>query len=144
MIKVKKKVVDEPKVYEAQCCECGCDLECTEEDMHEGPLGAMYITCPECDNEVMIDELDGVNLNSSNIQFPKHFFKYGDGAPVEDERIQDAVKEMLAQMEKSCHDEYMYWATGDSMVIVMDSSEEIKVVVAKGYYECDIFEKCYG
>ena len=112
--------------------------------MHEGPIGAMYITCPECDNEVMIDELDGINLNSNNIQFPKHFFKYGDGAPIEDERIQKAVKEMLAQMEKSCHDEYAYWATGDSMVIVMYTSEEIKVVVAKGYYECDIFDKCYG
>ena len=139
MIKVKKKNADTPKIYEAKCWECGCELECTEEDMRDGPGGAMYITCPECGDEVLIDSHDGVALNSNNIQFPKHFWKLGDAAPVEDERVQEAIRKLLKQMEESDMEDFTYWATGDSMVIVMDMDDEIQVIVAKDYYECNIY-----
>lgn len=139
MIKVKKKNTETQKIYNARCDECECELECTEEDMHDGPDGAMYITCPECDNEVLIDSHDGIALNSHNIQFPKHFYKFGDAAPIEDERVQEAIRNLLKQMEESDVEDYLYWATGDSMVIVMNLDDEIQVVVAKDYYECSIY-----
>ena len=139
MIKVKHRAVEAQKIYNARCDECECELECTEEDMHDGPDGAMYITCPECDNEVLIDDHDAIVLNSDNIQFPKHFWKFGDAAPVEDERVQDAIRKLLKQMEESNENDFWYWAAGDSMVIVTNMDDEINVIVAKDYYECNIY-----
>ena len=77
MIKVLKKNTEEPKIYHQMCDECMAELEFEYEDTYEGALGARYIKCPQCNREVLVEEIEGLALTQHNIEFPKHFFEPG-------------------------------------------------------------------
>ena len=66
---------DQIKTIQITCDHCGSELEITEEDIYIGAYGAVYVICPCCGEEIMIEELEGVTLTMNNIEFPIHFVR---------------------------------------------------------------------
>lgn len=139
MIKVLNKDMNEQKFYRQKCDECGAELEFSLEDTHIGALGARYIKCPICGEEIMTERCDGIQLNSSNIEFPKHFIEPG-GADIPDSKIENWVRECLKVAEESDELYGYFVCTGSSntMVILMAYEDEYEIIVAKDYYETSI------
>jgi DNA-directed RNA polymerase subunit RPC12/RpoP len=140
MIRVIGKKAEEPKIYKTICDECRAELEYEYEDTYEGYAGMRYIKCPECGYEIICEDFDSVELNSQNVEFPKHFYHFGNGKDIPDQEIQDWVRSCLKQAEES-DEPYGYFfhtGTGNSMVILMGYEDEYDIIVAKHYYELSI------
>ena len=139
MIRVLNKKVEEPKVYKQICDECRAELEYEYEDTYEGYAGMRCIKCPECGYEIITEDFDGVELDSSNVEFPKHFYHF-DGVDINNEKIQEWIRKCLQVAEES-DEPYGYFCcagSGNTMVILLAYEDEYDIVVAKNYYELDI------
>lgn len=139
MIKVVNKK-EEPKIYKAMCCECYSELEYEECDTRIGSLGGRELTCPVCNETVFVDEPEGIVLDSSNIEFPRHFMKMSDKAvDISDPQIQEWVQQCLFKAERDEAD-YVHYAagSGNTIVDVFKYDEEYIIYAAKNYWECSI------
>lgn len=137
MIKVLNKDVEQT-FYRQHCEECHAELEFAFDDTYEGALGARYLKCPVCGREI-ITEVDGINLNSNNIKFPKHFFEPS-GVDIPDDEIQNWVRDCLKVAEES-DEPYGYFVqagTGNTRVILMAYEDEYNIIVTKDYYETSV------
>lgn len=57
------------------CDSCGSELEYEESDMRMGFLGCMYVDCPLCGCDNMLDDNEkNIILTADNIEFPIHFW----------------------------------------------------------------------
>ena len=57
------------------CEECRSELEYEAADLRMGALGCMYLDCPCCGYDNMLEENEGtITLTVDNIEFPTHFF----------------------------------------------------------------------
>ena len=139
MIRVVKKNVEEKKIYKQMCDECCAELEFEYEDTYEGALGARYIKCPECNREVLIEEIEGLALTQHNIEFPKHFFG-PDGVDISNDEIQKWVRNCL-KIAKESNEPYGYFVqqgTGNAMVVLLVYEYEYEFIVTKDYYSVTI------
>lgn len=139
MIKVLNKDMNEQNFYRQKCNECAAELEFSLEDTHIGALGARYIKCPICGKEIPTERCDGIELNSNNIEFPKHFFE-PDGVDIPDDEINNWVRECLKIAEES-DEPYGYFlqiGAGNTMVILMAYEDEYEIIVTKDYYETSV------
>lgn len=139
MIKVLNNYINEQKFYRQKCDECGAELEFTFEDTYIGALGARYIKCPICGHEIMTDECDGIELNSTNIEFPKHFFE-PKGVDIPDSKINNWVRECLKVAEESDkpYGYFVHTGSGNTLVILLAYEDEYEIIVTKDYYETSI------
>ena len=139
MIKVLNKNIDEQKLYRQICDMCGAELEFALNDTYIGALGARYVKCPVCGEEIMTEKCDGIQLNSSNIEFPKHFFEPS-GVDIPDSEINNWVRRCLKIAEES--DEpygyFVHTGSGNTMVILMAYEDEYEIIVTKDYYETSV------
>ena len=140
MIKViKKKAIEEPKVYKATCFECGAELEYEEADTYIGALGGRELWCPSCGEKVPVDEPYGIDLNSNNIEFPKHFMPPSENAvDIDNETIQEWVQCCLRKSEEDPDCGFYISGSGNTMVIVLNFADERNIYVTKKYWECSI------
>lgn len=140
MIKVLNRDVEAPKVYKTICDDCRAELEYGYEDTYEGYAGMRHIACPMCEHEIMLEGFDGVELNSNNVEFPKHFYHFGSGVDIPDREIQDWVRRCLKQAEetKEPYGYFFHTGTGNAMVVLMGYEDEYNIIVAKNYYELSI------
>lgn len=139
MIKVINKKAEEPKIYKVTCNECGAELEYEKDDTYIGALGGRELICPICDETVFVDEPEGIDLDSSNIEFPTHFMKPNDQAlDIEDERVQEWVQKCLKQIEDNPENGFYISGSGNTVVIALDFEDERDVYVTKKYWECSI------
>lgn len=139
MIKVLNKDMNEQNLYRQKCNECAAELEFSLEDTYIGALGARYVKCPICGEEIITEKCDGIELNSSNIEFPKHFIEPG-GVDINDSKIENWVRECLKIAEES-DKPYGYFVStgsGNTMVILMAYEDEYEIIVAKDYYGTSI------
>ena len=135
MIKVLNKDIEQT-FYKQKCEECRAELEFAFDDTYEGALGARYLKCPVCNKEIIVYEIEGTNLSSNNIQFPKHFFEPG-GVNISDDEIQKLVRKCLKTAEES-DKPYGYFVntgTGNTRVILMAYEDEYEIIVTKDYYQ---------
>ena len=140
MIKVINKDIGQ-NFYRQKCDNCAAELEFSFDDTYEGWLGARYIKCPVCGEEVMAEEIEAKALYSSNIEFPKHFRKINKVVDIDDKEIQKWVKQCLKTAEES-NEPYGYFVStgsGNTQVILMAYADEYDIVVAKDYYEATVF-----
>ena len=63
MIKVVNKKKEEPKIYHQVCEECGTELEFEYSDTYEGALSLRFIKCPECGQELAVEDVDDEKEN---------------------------------------------------------------------------------
>ena len=139
MIKVLNKNTDEQKLYSQICDMCGAELEFALNDTYIGALGARYVKCPVCGEEIMTEKCDDIQLNSSNIEFPKHFFEPS-GVDIPNSEINNWVRRCLKIAEES--DEpygyFVHTGSGNTMVILMAYEDEYEIIVTKDYYETSV------
>jgi DNA-directed RNA polymerase subunit RPC12/RpoP len=140
MIKVVNKKTEEPKIYKVTCDECGAQLEYEKDDTYIGALGGREVICPSCGERVFVEEPDGIDLNSSNIEFPLHFMPpSNDAMNIGNTQIQEWVREKLSEAERDGEDgDFYFIGSGNAMVFVFKFTDEYAVYVTKSYYECSI------
>ena len=139
MIKVLNKDIDKQTLYRQKCYECDAELEFSLEDTYIGALGARYVKCPICGYEIMTEECDGIELNSSNIEFPTHFIE-SCGVDIPDGEIENWVRKCLKIAEES-DEPYGYFVetgSGNTGIILMAYEDEYRIIVAKDYYETSV------
>ena len=124
-----------------ECDRCGSELEITEEDTYIGAYGAAYVMCPCCNEETMVEELDGITLTKDNIEYPLHFVRTNkDMRCVKDVSPEEIKKEIKRGIEyfRENKDEWVHYISyGDVFITVFrfDGDEEYQVVVTKDYYD---------
>ena len=133
-----------------ECNICGSQLEFEREDIHMGMYGCMHITCPLCNEEIMLEyHEENITLTEDNIEFPTHFYHYGvmDGSvdTCDNEHIRKWIKEGIETLRNSGDDNWVYFTgTGNTCIHIykLDDDEEYCVYVCNNYYETYIpFEK---
>lgn len=68
-----KKIAPYPR--KLICEHCSSELEYEESDLRIGALGAIYLVCPCCGRDNMLEENENsITLTMNNIEFPTHFF----------------------------------------------------------------------
>ena len=122
------------------CYNCESELEIEEQDTHVGYPGAMYFTCPVCGEEIMIEELDGITLTKDNIEFPQHFYYFGNGVDLTSEEIRKYINDAIKYFRKN-PDSFCYTTgTGNTGILVQNFSGdyEYHIVVTKDFYDVEI------
>lgn len=123
-----------------KCYNCESELEVEEQDTHVGYPGAMYFTCPVCGKESMIDELDGITLTKDNIEFPQHFYYFGNGVDLSSKEIRKYINDAI-NFFRNNPDSFCYTTgSGNTGILVQNFSgdHEYHVVVTKDFYETEI------
>lgn len=124
------------------CCEhCKSELEIDESDVWVGPFGAMWYTCGVCGEKCMADEIPGITLTPDNIEFPTHFYHFGEKAvELTPDEIKKYIKIAINYFRNNPENFCYYTGSGDTMVVVLNYSgdKEYHVSVAKGYYDIEI------
>lgn len=139
MIKVLNKKKEEKKIYNTICDECQTELEFEESDTYIGGYGGRELICPECGQKIYIDELEGIDLDENNIEFPVHFIHTSDRAiNINDDEIQKWVRECLNGAKDAPDGGFSIIASGDTVVIALKFTDVYDIYVAKKYYECSI------
>lgn len=136
-------VEDEKNINRVVCSECGSTLLYNAEDRRIGPYGNYYITCPVCLNKITVHY-----GRHEKIIFPDTFrkFKKNDIEPEnKDERIQEYINRLIKEYKEYKNKEedfggYMFYETGDILVVLFEEEDDIVIHVAEDYYE-DFIEK---
>ena len=139
MIKVIGKKKEEKKVYKTFCDECRAELEFEESDTYIGTYGCRELICPECGEKVLVENLDGIDLDENNIEFPVHFSHTSDTAKnIDNNTIQEWARTCLKEVKEDTGSDFHMNASGDTVVIALRYGDGYGVYVAKQYYDCEI------
>ena len=143
---IKKEIAEKPPMYPMKiiCDECGSELEIMKEDTHIGWLGAVFATCPCCNNETMICDLDGITLTKDTLIFPQHFLETCKGmrgvSDIPSGRIVSEINRGIKYLREN-KDEYCWMMTsGDVYIVVFkyDGDGEYQIMVTRHFYETTI------
>ena len=91
----------------------------------------------------MLNEPKGITLTKDNLEFPTHYWHYGNGCKITEEEINTRVKEMIEDLRVNKHNDdyaFLYTAYGDTFMFVkrFPGDEEYYIVVAKGFYDANV------
>lgn len=122
------------------CEHCKSEIELEENDVEVGKLGLYYFNCPCCGE--LSDINDGIDLTSENLDFPKHYYHFGDGVHISDKEINSYVKECINSLRNSTDENFYHTCTGSGDTIVhvsrYDDDENFVINVCRNYYETEI------
>ena len=147
-----KNIVEEVKVKpyprKVICDNCESELEYEKSDLYEGEYGCMYVDCPICSYDIMLEEHENsITLTADNIKFPIHFHHVNSICAVERGNTEEIRKELKRAIEyfRKNKDEYT-WHTWSGNLFVMvhrwSGDENYEVVVSTDFYNMEIpFEK---
>lgn len=100
-----------------------------------GELGLPYVNCCYCNEEVYLEDENGLKIDETNLEFPKHFFKFGNGVEISDEQTEKWAKEALEYLIKNPDAEFTHLGSGDTVVVGLQYKDEIDIIVGKKYFE---------
>lgn len=143
------KVIEVGKEYEEKetqypidvtCEYCGSRMLLEKSDVYIGPFGAVWYRCPICKRQCMADEATGITLTVDNIEFPKHFWHFGNGKDLSPEDIKQYIKDGVEYFRNNPDNFAFIAGTGNTYIIVENYSgdKEYHIVVAKDYYDMEI------
>ena len=123
------------------CEQCQSELEYEKSDLIIGALGCVYIDCPLCGHNIMLDENENsISLTKDNISFPTHFFHTSEETGAVDmcnnEEIKERICKAINYFRKN-KDEFVWYSyCGNLCVIVFryDGDEDYEVIVTNNYY----------
>ena len=134
---IENNYQDKEQEYEITCPHCKSKLAYKFGDIISDSFNDNWIYCPACNTEISI--YDNETPTAETIQYPKDFFSYADGVPINDVEINKWVKECVNDLDDDTS--YSLRATGDTVVFAYKASEASSlatVIVAKKYQETDI------
>lgn len=124
------------------CDECKSELEYDESDIYMGEYGCMYVTCPVCQNHVLLEDNEhSVVVTEDNISFPIHFAHSSKETGAYDccnkENVRKYVKRAIEYLRKHPDSAYWYTSTGNLCLFVQrhDGDDEYFVTVSNDYYD---------
>lgn len=123
------------------CDACGSELEYEKSDMRIGALGCVFVDCPCCGRDNMIEDEDGIALTRHNIEFPTHFFytskETGAVDCCDNENIRKYINQAIDYFRKNKDENNWFCCTGNLYIDVSkwDGDENYWVVVSNNYYD---------
>lgn len=137
---VEEKAIVKPYPRIHICEECGSELEYEKSDLRMGALGCMYLCCPCCGYDNMIEENEmTITLTVDNVEFPTHFWHTSkeDGAvDVSCDEIKKSIRDAIDYFRK--HKTEYAWQTeyGNLYMGVYryNGDENYEVILSKDHY----------
>lgn len=127
------------------CESCGSELEYEELDMRMGTYGCMYVDCPLCGYDNMLDDNEkNITLTTDNIEFPIHFWHTSKETCGVDCCDNNGVKKYIYKAInyfRENKDEYNYTCeTGNLYIHVHRLSNDgfYEVIVSNDFYTTEI------
>lgn len=137
---VKVEIKPYPRIW--ICEDCGSELEYEKSDLRMGVLGCMYLDCPCCGRDNMIEDNEStIILTVDNVEFPTHFFHTSkeDGAVdiCNNEEVKNYIRRAIEYFRKNKEEFAWESGSGNLRVIVFryDGDENYEIIVTKDYYE---------
>ena len=131
--------INAPKEKEIECESCNYKFSISPNKKRcYGEYGIPYVVCERCNEKIFLYDEDCLQITPKNIEFPQHFITFGihnDSVHINDKEIEKWVKETLDYLIKHKDETFYSYASGDSTVIGLSYSDEIRIIVARGYYE---------
>lgn len=127
------------------CGDCGSELEYEESDLRIGELGLVFLDCPLCDYENIIEGNENtITLTKDNVEFPTHFFHTSeeDGAVdvCTNEYVKESINKAIEYFRNNKNEFVWISETGNTSITVfrLDGDENYYVVVTNDYYSTNI------
>ena len=128
------------------CEKCKSELEYDREDLRMGEYGCMYLDCPLCKHDNMLDDHeDNIKLTVDNIKFPVHFHHFSKESGAKERAVEEVRKEIRRAVEyfrNNKNEEVYNWHTfsGDLFIMVhrYSGDEEYSVIVSRDFYNMEI------
>lgn len=127
------------------CGDCGSELEYEESDLRIGELGLVFLDCPLCDYENIIEGNENtITLTKDNVEFPTHFFHTSeeDGAVdvCTNEYVKESINKAIEYFRNNKNEFVWISETGNTSITVfrLDGDEDYYVVVTNDYYSTHI------
>lgn len=123
------------------CDTCGSELEYDASDMRIGALGCMFVDCPCCGKDNMIDNEDGISLTKDNVEFPTHFFhtskETGAAYVCNNEEVKKCINDAIDYFRKNKNEYDWFCCYGNLYIEVKrwEGDEQYEVVVTNNYYD---------
>ena len=137
MIRIINQHKEEPKVYKVNC-DCGCKFECEKSDMSIGYCGFYHVTCPACERDVYMEDIEPLKIDENNLLFPAHFYYFDeDAVDVSNEVIQKWAREQIKDL-KTRGGDFDISSSGNAIIITLDVGDEYYTMVAKNYWDLAI------
>lgn len=123
------------------CEQCRSELEYEKDDLRIGALGSVYLDCPLCGYDNMLEEHeDTITLTKDNVEYPIHFFHTSKETGAVDcctnERVKESINRAIDFFRKNKDEFVWYTETGNLHMSVWryDGDEEYYVVVTNNYH----------
>lgn len=137
----KEEITVRPYPRTHTCENCRSELEYDESDLRMGALGVVYLDCPLCGYDNMLeDNEDTITLTKNNIEFPTHFWHTSkeDGAIdcCSNEEIKKCVNRAIDYFRKNKDAFSWYTEYGNLYISVFryDGDEDYYVMATNNYY----------
>lgn len=131
----------EPYPRKVVCEECMSELEYDESDIRMGTYGCMYLDCPLCGCDILLDDNEhNLKLTKDNVQFPLHFHHTSKDTGAVDtchnEYVKQLIKEGVESLRYDKEGHACFSGSGNTMVFVFrfDEDEDYQVFVTNDYY----------
>ena len=127
---VQENVIEEEYI----CEECNSIFVYDDYDIFADEDRVEYVTCPCCGHSCVVY----TPVTENNIEFPKSFYQFGNGAKINDKEITFRIKGIINWLKCNPKEPYRYEAYGDTFICVFNHDDEYYVMVAKNYFEVSI------
>ena len=123
------------------CNSCESELEYGEEDLRMGTYGAMFVDCPCCGYDNMLEENEhSIILTKDNVEFPTHFHRTSvqTGAVdcCNDSEIKQCIKQAIEYFRNN-KEQYSWSTQYGNLYVRVDRhelDESYDVVVSNDFY----------
>lgn len=123
------------------CEQCRSELEYDEADLRMGALGCMYLDCPCCGYDNMIDENEhSITLTVDNVEFPVHFFHTSESTGAvnhcNNEEIKNDIRKAVKYFRENKGGFAWFSEFGNLYIGVYrwDGDEQYQVIVSNDFY----------
>ena len=139
----------EPYPRQLFCAKCGSELAYDESDLRMGAYGCVYIDCPVCKYDNMLEDNEhSIILTAKNIEFPTHFHHISVKTGAKDicntEAIRKEFKKAIDYFRRNKEAEHWDNWSGNLFIMVDKYSEDesYEIIISKDFYNMAIpFEK---
>ena len=123
------------------CENCSSNLEYEESDLKMGAYGCVFVCCPLCHYDNMIeDNENSITLTANNIEFPIHFFHTSkENGAVDNCNNENIKKEVRRGIDflRNNKEEFSWMAEYGNLYIEIkrfDGDENYEIIVSNDFY----------
>lgn len=143
--KIEKEKYIEPYPRKLICEDCQSELEYDEIDLRMGEYGCVFIDCPICGRDNMLEDNEhSITLTVDNIEFPVHFHHVSTETGAKDicntGEIKAYLRKAITYFRENKDEFAWYTRCGNLFVSVYrwSGDEMYEVVISKSFYIMEI------